>query len=180
MHPLPCQFMHWPWSPSSARELSTFAKTRQVWYAGDSAAAAAAAAAGKISDIQQWWDTLTSHGPSFGYFANAKKTWLLVEESFLSVVRNLFDETEVNVTAEGCPYLGAPLGSLQYIEGLCRQNLIHEGQPFSHLLKSLLLSLMRPTWHSPTACPTCGCFCAEPSLTIIICWRLWKRPSRPT
>ena len=93
------------------RELSTFAKTRQVWYADVSVAA------GKISDIQQWWDILTSRNPSFGYFASAKKTWLLVKESSLSMGRDLFNATEVNVTTEGRPYLSAPLGTLQYSEG---------------------------------------------------------------
>ena len=54
------------------RELSTITKPRQVRYANDSAAA------GKFLGIHHWWDTLTSQGPSFCYFTNAKKTWLMV------------------------------------------------------------------------------------------------------
>ena len=86
------------------RELSTISEIRQVLYADDSGAD------GKISGIHQWWDTLTSCGPSFGHFANAKKTWVLVKESSLSMVKDVFNGTEVNVTTEGRPYLGA-LGS---------------------------------------------------------------------
>ena len=35
----------------------------QVWYADDSMAA------GKLSNIREWWDKLTSEGPYYGYFA---------------------------------------------------------------------------------------------------------------
>ena len=39
----------------------------QVWYADD------ALAAGRITRLREWWSQLASHGPKFGYFANATK-----------------------------------------------------------------------------------------------------------
>ena len=56
-------------------ELSTQSSARQVWYADDSAAI------GKLPDIQKWWDSLMERGPSYGYFANSLKTWLIVKPS---------------------------------------------------------------------------------------------------
>ena len=98
-----------------------------------------------------------------GYFANAKKTWLLVKESSLSVARDLFKGTEVNVITEGRPYLGAPLGTSQYIEGFVQAKVdtwrtvilslteIASSQPhtaysaFTHGLSNLWLFLCRTT-----------------------------------
>ena len=47
----------------------------QVWYADD------AAAVGKISSLHEWWNKLSSLGPSYGYFTNASKTWLITKKS---------------------------------------------------------------------------------------------------
>ena len=58
---------------------------------------------------------MNSRGPLFGYFANDKKTWLVVKESNESVVRYLFSDTNVHIITAGRPYLGAPLGSGQYV-----------------------------------------------------------------
>ena len=45
----------------------------QIWYADD------ASAVGKISSLCDWWNRLSSFGPSYGYFANASKTWLITK-----------------------------------------------------------------------------------------------------
>ena len=50
------------------RELLLVAGTKQVWYADDSAAV------GSVSDIKQWWDTLLTRGPSYGYHVNVAKS----------------------------------------------------------------------------------------------------------
>ena len=47
--------------------LSSHSNIRQVWYADDSVAL------GKISEVCQWWDTLNTQGPSFGYFAMTRR-----------------------------------------------------------------------------------------------------------
>ena len=55
----------------------------------------------------------------------------MVKESSSSMATDPFDGTEVNVTTKGRPYLGAPLGTSQYIEGFvqakvdtCRQRTV--------------------------------------------------------
>ena len=82
---------------------------RQVWYADD------AAAVGKILDLRDWWERLSTIGPSYGYFPNASKTWLVTKEGLLETARSIFANTGVNVTCNGRPYLGAAIGSEEYV-----------------------------------------------------------------
>ena len=82
----------------------------QAWYADD------ACACGELHDLRLWWDQVLQFGGPFGYFPNAKKTWLVVKEQFLDHACHLFSDTCVNVTAEGRPYLGAAIGSRAFIE----------------------------------------------------------------
>ncbi len=80
----------------------------QIWYADDGAAL------GNISDLRTWSDNLTYLGPGFGYFTNSAKTWLVTKESCLSDAIAKFEDTNINITSDGRPYLGAPLGTLEY------------------------------------------------------------------
>ena len=48
------------------RKLDHLAK--QVWFADD------ATTGGKLKQLREWWDEIISVGPSYGYFANPKKT----------------------------------------------------------------------------------------------------------
>ncbi|XP_064400133.1 uncharacterized protein LOC135346443 [Halichondria panicea] len=80
----------------------------QVWYADD-------AAAGKIVRLQEWWTNLSTLGPKFGYFPNPQKTWLVTKEKHLSSATTLFANTGVQVTSEGRPYLGAALGTEEFV-----------------------------------------------------------------
>ncbi len=82
----------------------------QIWYADD------AAAVGRISHLREWWDTLSKEGPAFGYFPNPQKTWLVTKDGFHTIASTAFDQTGVNVTADGRPYLGSPIGSPSYVE----------------------------------------------------------------
>ena len=84
------------------------ADVKLVWYADD------ASACGKIQALRSWWDKLVSTGPAYGYNVNAPKTWLVVKESYLSTAKQVFQDTGVNVTTEGRPYLGAPLGTEEF------------------------------------------------------------------
>ena len=47
--------------------------TKQVWYADD------ATAGGTLLHLKAWWTMLSSSGPSYGYFVNPGKTWLIVK-----------------------------------------------------------------------------------------------------
>ena len=87
----------------------------QVWFADDSAAA------GKIVDTKSFWDHLKEHGPAYGYFTKASKTYLIVKSpELLDRAREVFAGTGVQVTAEGERHIGATLGSpafkKQYVE----------------------------------------------------------------
>ena len=82
----------------------------QVWYADD------ASGAGKITRLREWWDQLNSLGPKYGYFTNACKTWLVTKKNHLSSATEAFADTDVKVTSEGRPYLGAALGTEEYIQ----------------------------------------------------------------
>ena len=55
-------------------------------------------------------------GPAYGYFANATKTWLLTKEKFLDQAKILFQDTQVNITTHGRHYLGAALGSKEFVD----------------------------------------------------------------
>ena len=81
----------------------------QVWYADD------ASAAGKITRLREWWSQLSSQGPKFGYYANATKTWLVTKQKHLAAATASFANTGVQVTSEGRPYLGAAIGTKEYV-----------------------------------------------------------------
>lgn len=84
--------------------LASTPSATQVWYADDTAAS------GSLTSLRHWWDKLSSSGPAFGYHSNAKKTCLVTKDAFLEKAKYIFQDTQVNVTSEGRPYLGAPLG----------------------------------------------------------------------
>ena len=84
----------------------TSAETLQVWFADDSAGA------GKLSSIKEWWIRLNEIGPSYGYFPNAPKTWLILKSAMLRErAEELFGEFGVNITTEGKRHIGAALGT---------------------------------------------------------------------
>ncbi len=77
---------------------------QQVWYADN------AIASGTLPTLQNWWDNLTSVGPAFGYHANATKTRLIIKDEHLDRARELFHDTQVNITSHRKPHHGAALG----------------------------------------------------------------------
>ena len=72
--------------------LSSEPNVKQVWYTDD------ASAAGRLSYLRNWWDLLQSSGPEFGYHINARKMWLITKEAHLSEAKELFKDSEVNIT----------------------------------------------------------------------------------
>ena len=81
----------------------------QIWYADDSASS------GSISDIKRWWDLLNQWGPKFGYFPNSSKTRLLVKDQFKVEAENMFKDSGIQISVEGCTYLGGVIGSESFI-----------------------------------------------------------------
>lgn len=82
---------------------------KQFWYADD------AAVVGKLTDLRDWWDRLVTLGPQYGYFPNPSKTWLVTKDGLCDTANSIFASTGVKVTPDGRPYLGAAIGSPEYI-----------------------------------------------------------------
>ena len=68
-----------------------------------------------LDSICSWWDKLSRIGPTYGYFANASKTWLVTKEEHLDRASEMLHDTNVNVTCHGRTYLGAPLDTDVYM-----------------------------------------------------------------
>ena len=100
---------------------------KQVWYADD------AAAGGRICQLKNWWDKLCSVGRPFGYNVNATKSWLVVKEGSLQSAWRVFAGTGVQITSVGCPYLGAALGSISFINDYTQQRVSEWIAGVSHL-----------------------------------------------
>ena len=83
---------------------------KQVWYVDDTSAA------GHLISLRRWWENLQSSGPNYGYHANACKMWLITKQQPLSQAKELFQDTGVNITSQGRPYLGATLGSEEFCD----------------------------------------------------------------
>ena len=58
--------------------------------------------------------SINSLGPDFGYFPKSSKSWVVTKPQHLSAAKELFEGSGVNVTCDGRPYLGSPLGSDEY------------------------------------------------------------------
>ena len=95
--------------------LKSLSCARQVWYADD------AAAAGKIKELANWWSQIRQLGPSFGYFVNPAKTCLVVKEKHLQLAIDSFSSSGIQISCEGARYLGAPLGTAEYIKQFISQ-----------------------------------------------------------
>ena len=44
------------------------------------------------------------------------KTWLVTKEKFLTITRATFAERGIEITSEGQPYLGAPIGTEECVQ----------------------------------------------------------------
>ena len=98
--------------------------TKQVWYA---------AAGGSLLQLKDWWSGLLSFGRHFGYHVNAVKTWLVVKEEYLSSAQRIFDGSGIQITSAGRPYLGAAIGSQDYIRNYTQDHVSQWAQGLSQL-----------------------------------------------
>ena len=55
-------------------------------------------------------------GPEYGYFPNPAKTWLVVKEEHLEAAQNTFGGSGIQLTTQGRQYLGAPIGSMEFVD----------------------------------------------------------------
>ena len=87
----------------------TIGDVNQAWYVDD------ACTAGEVTRLCKWWHQISTRGPRFRYFNNATKTWIVTKQNCFSKAAAAFVDTGVKVTSEGRPYLGAPLGTDEFI-----------------------------------------------------------------
>ena len=52
---------------------------------------------------------------------NAAKTWLVTKKEHESLAISAFKGTGVEITTESCPYLGAPIGTRDYVESFIKE-----------------------------------------------------------
>jgi len=88
---------------------------RHVAYADD------AVGAGKVGNLRIWWDAICEYGPHFGYFINAKKSWIIIKPHMRAETDQAFQGTGINITTDGQRHLGASLGSNKY-----REEFVHD------------------------------------------------------
>ena len=81
-----------------------------IWYADN------ASAGGKLDNLRSWWNKINEIGPLFSYHPNAHKSWLIVREALLPMAREVFSNSEVDISMEGKTYLGAPLSTSSFLE----------------------------------------------------------------
>ena len=77
----------------------------QAWYADDGTGA------DTLDRLRNWWDALIELGPSFGYFPNPAKTYLIVKPDKLADAHEIFEGTNIQITVDGERHLGAVIGS---------------------------------------------------------------------
>jgi len=110
----------------------------QVWFADD-------AAAGPLCGLLEWQEQLCSFGTGYSYHVNASKSWLIVKEQYYDEACHLFGSNSLNITMEGRPYLGAPLGSPNYTSKFLQEKVCLS-------VSDELTYVTFLTCHQPTSC----------------------------
>ena len=90
---------------------------RQVWFADD------ATAAGRLATLRQWWQIVTTIGPDFGYNPNASKTHLVVKSKLIEEAKQIFENTDVQISTNGQRHLGAAIGTREFIKAYATQKI---------------------------------------------------------
>ena len=94
--------------------LTSDLQTREVAYADG------LTVAGKLADIKNSWDKLSTIGPKYEYFPKSTKSYLIVKRNCLKDAKTIFTDTNINITADGRKHFGAVVGSdrykVQYVE----------------------------------------------------------------
>ena len=87
----------------------------QAWYADDGTGL------GKLQQLREWWNRVSTIGPKYGYYANAKKTVLVVKAVHAEKAKQLFEGTDVQIAETGARHLGAAIGDQNFISQYVEQ-----------------------------------------------------------
>ena len=88
---------------------------KQLAYADDIGGGA------RLAMLRAWWDKIVEHGPSFGYYPKASKSWLVVKEEKYDEALEIFAGTGINITTEGRKYLGGFVGTKEGSENYVQE-----------------------------------------------------------
>ncbi len=89
----------------------------QAWYADDGTGV------GKLDKLRAWWTILSTLGPKYGYYANARKTILVVKEKHEQKARELFMDTGIEILTSGTRHLGSALGNANFVEDFVKKKI---------------------------------------------------------
>ena len=81
--------------------------------------------AGKIIQLKNWWKTLCMLGPKFGYYPEASKSWLIVEEKAKQRAFTVFKDTAIKITTDGQHHLGGAIGSSKHKVSMFKTRLMN-------------------------------------------------------
>ena len=80
-------------------------KVKQSAYADD------VCGAGRLKELKRWWEIIVKYGPCIGYFAEPKKSWMIVKPEHKEQAVKLFGGSDINKTQNGNKHLGAAIGT---------------------------------------------------------------------
>jgi len=86
------------------RSLCDPGRWTQLWYVDD------ASASGSLPELCNWFNLLCSHGPSFGYYPEPTKSFVIVNEQWMGEAAAIFGDLGVQVVT-GHRFLGGFIGS---------------------------------------------------------------------
>lgn len=122
----------------------------QKWYADD------ASATGEPRDLRQFFDTVTSLGPNYGYRVNPSKCWLVVHPGKMEEAKQYFENLPINITEEGHQILGSAIGTEDYMRSFtdekCNgfveetERLVAIAREEPHLAYSALVHCLQAQW----------------------------------
>ena len=69
-----------------------------------------------MTPLLQWWKQLLSLGPLYGYHPNAAKTNLIVKPQLYDSAKQIFQDSNVQITCHGQRHLGAAIGTWLFTE----------------------------------------------------------------
>lgn len=68
--------------------------------------------AGRLTDLEKWWNKLQDIGPKYGYFPPAKKSWVQgVKKHREETVKKCFENFDIQISELGQRHLGGAIGS---------------------------------------------------------------------
>ena len=85
-------------------------KFKQVWFADD------ATGGGTLEIIRKWWEYISDKGKHYGYYANAKKTILIVKPEHVKEAEVIFKGTNMTIKTGGTRHLGSIIGLRSSVE----------------------------------------------------------------